>query len=156
MMAKIEDRHRRFTVDGVPVATGVAAVADSWACTNPSLGRGAPLGLLHCLALRDTLRATGVDDPAAFSAAWARATDAAVEPWYRATLSFDRHRLAEIDAEIRGERYRARGRRLERHPEPALRGRSGPRLPAGASVDLRLAALPGGGLRRRRPVATRC
>ncbi|HUY23510.1 MAG TPA: FAD-dependent oxidoreductase [Acidimicrobiales bacterium] len=106
VMAKIEDRHRDFTIDGVPVATGVAAVGDSWACTNPSLGRGATLGLLHCLALRDTVRATGVDDPAAFSAAWADATDTVAEPWYRATLDFDRHRLAEIDAEIRGEPYR--------------------------------------------------
>jgi flavin-dependent dehydrogenase len=109
VMAKIEDRHRSFTVDGTPVATGVAAVADSWACTNPSLGRGATLGMLHALALRDTLQATGVGDPAAFSAAWEAATDATVEPWYRATLSFDRHRLAEIDAEIRGEPYQPEG-----------------------------------------------
>jgi hypothetical protein len=109
VMAKIEDRRRTFTADGAPVATGVVAVADSWACTNPSLGRGATLGLLQCLSLRDTLRSTGVDDPAAFSAAWADATDSAAEPWYRATLSFDRHRLAEINAEIRGEAYRPEG-----------------------------------------------
>jgi 2-polyprenyl-6-methoxyphenol hydroxylase-like FAD-dependent oxidoreductase len=109
IMAKIEDRHRSFTVDGAPVATGMAAVADSWACTNPSLGRGATLGLMHSLALRDTLRGTGVADPAAFSAAFAQATATVVEPWYRATLSFDRHRLAEIDAEIRGEPYRPDG-----------------------------------------------
>ncbi len=109
VMAKIEDRHRDFMVDGAPVATGVAAVADSWACTNPSLGRGASLGIMHSVALRDTVRATGVDDPAAFSTAWARVTEAVVEPWYRATLAFDRHRLAEIDAEIRGEQYRPEG-----------------------------------------------
>ena len=30
VMAKIEDRHRSFTVEGAPVATGVAAVADSY------------------------------------------------------------------------------------------------------------------------------
>jgi flavin-dependent dehydrogenase len=109
VMAKIEDRHRSFTVDGTPVATGVAAVADSWACTNPSLGRGASIGFIHCLALRDTVRATGLDDPAAFTSAWAEATEVAVEPWYQATLSFDRHRLAEIDAEIRGEPYAPEG-----------------------------------------------
>jgi 2-polyprenyl-6-methoxyphenol hydroxylase-like FAD-dependent oxidoreductase len=106
VMAKIEDRHRDFMVEGLPVATGVVAIGDSWACTNPSLGRGATLGLMHGLALRDTLRATGLDDPGAFSTAFAAATQAVVEPWYRATLSFDRHRLAEIDAEIRGEPYR--------------------------------------------------
>jgi flavin-dependent dehydrogenase len=109
VMAKIEDRHRSFVVDGSPVATGIAAVADSWACTNPSLGRGASLGMLHSLALRDTVRATGLSDPAAFGAAFAQATDVAVEPWYRATVSFDRHRLAEIDANIRGEAYRPAG-----------------------------------------------
>ncbi|HLM97504.1 MAG TPA: hypothetical protein VK283_14395 [Acidimicrobiales bacterium] len=109
VMAKIEDRHRSFTVDGVPVATGVAAVADSWACTNPSLGRGASMGMMHSLALRDTLRSVGVGDPAAFSAVWADATEAVVEPWYRATLAFDRHRLADIDAEIRGESYDPEG-----------------------------------------------
>ena len=108
-MAKIEDRHRSFTVDGAPVATGVVAVADSWACTNPSLGRGASIGMMHCVALRDTLRSAGVDDPAAFSTASAHATESVVEPWYRSTLSFDRHRLGEIDAEIRGEPYRPDG-----------------------------------------------
>ena len=137
-MAKIEDRHRSFTVDGAPVATGVAAVADSWACTNPSLGRGATLGMLHGLALRDTVRGTGARaTPAAFGAAWAEATDAAVEPWYRATLSFDRHRLAEIDAEIRGEAYRPEGddwNIVQIHP---LRGRSGPRLPPGRAARSR-------------------
>jgi len=109
VMAKIEDRYRNFVVDGQPVATGIAAVADSWACTNPSLGRGASIGLIHCQALRDTLRTTGLDDPAAFSAAWTEATDVAVEPWYRATLSFDSHRLAEIDADIGGVPYEPEG-----------------------------------------------
>jgi hypothetical protein len=36
------ERYRRFVVDGVPVATGIVSVGDSWACTNPSLGRGSP------------------------------------------------------------------------------------------------------------------
>ena len=44
VMAKIEDRYRRFVVDGRPVATGVVVVGDSWACTNPSLGRGCRSG----------------------------------------------------------------------------------------------------------------
>ena len=65
--------------------------------------------MIHSLALRDTLRRVGVDDPAAFDAAWTDATQAAVEPWYRTTLSFDRHRLADIDAEIRGDAYEPEG-----------------------------------------------
>ena len=55
-MSKIEDRIRDFAPGGNPVATGVVAVADSWSCTNPSLGRGATIGLMHAVALRDLLR----------------------------------------------------------------------------------------------------
>ena len=109
VMAKIEDRHRAFVVDGAPVATGVAALADSWACTNPSLGRGASMAVVHTLALRDTLRSSDADDPAALQRSWDAATAASVEPWYRATVQFDRLRLAEIDAVIRGDRYEPDG-----------------------------------------------
>jgi 2-polyprenyl-6-methoxyphenol hydroxylase-like FAD-dependent oxidoreductase len=104
-MTKIEDRHRDLRPDGVPVATGVVAVADAWACTNPSVGRGASIGMLHAQALRDTLRQIGPDQPAAFSEAFASATEATVEPWFRATQSFDRHRLAEMTAFAEGVDY---------------------------------------------------
>ena len=103
IMAKIEDRHRSFVVDGTPVATGVLAVADSWACTNPSLGRGASIGFIHAVALRDLLRVASIDFPMELAQRWHEVTDATVEPYYRATLDFDRHRLAEIDAGHRGQ-----------------------------------------------------
>ncbi len=105
LMAKIEDRHRTFVVDGRPVATGVAPVADSWACTNPSVGRGATIGLMHAMALRDLLRSQGLDDPSAFATAWHDSTQATVEPFYRDTLELDRHRLGEIEAQIQGVPY---------------------------------------------------
>jgi 2-polyprenyl-6-methoxyphenol hydroxylase-like FAD-dependent oxidoreductase len=105
VMAKIEDRIRSYVVDGSPVATGVIALADSWACTNPSVGRGATIGLMHALELRDLLRRTAPDDAVTFALAWDAATRATVEPWYRSTLAFDRHRLAEADAATRNERY---------------------------------------------------
>jgi hypothetical protein len=104
-ISKIEDRYRRLVVDGQPVATGVVPVADSWSCTNPSLGRGVSIGALHALTLRDVVRHADVSDPAAFSSAFDAATQDRVEPWYRMTLHYDRHRLAEIEAEIRGESY---------------------------------------------------
>jgi hypothetical protein len=104
VMAKIEDRIRTFVVDGVPVATGVAALADSWACTNPSVGRGITIGTMHGLALRDLLRAAP-SDPVEFATAWHEATMATVEPWYRTTLAFDRGRLDEVDAEIDGREF---------------------------------------------------
>jgi 2-polyprenyl-6-methoxyphenol hydroxylase-like FAD-dependent oxidoreductase len=105
VMAGIEDRVRSFTVDGAPVVTGAVAVGDAWACTNPSVGRGASIGLLHAVALRDVLRSTGLDDPAGLAAAWEQATATTVAPWVDSTLWFDRHRLAEIDAQIAGEPY---------------------------------------------------
>ena len=105
VMARLEDRCRSLMVDGNPVATGVVAVADSWACSNPALGRGASIGMLHAVMLRDQLRAVGLDDPAAFAEAFHTATAATVEPWYRATLASDRHRLGEIEAGIRGSAY---------------------------------------------------
>jgi 2-polyprenyl-6-methoxyphenol hydroxylase-like FAD-dependent oxidoreductase len=104
VMAKIEDRYRRFVVGGRPVATGVVAVGDSWACTNPSLGRGATLALLHAVALRDTLRSAD-GDPAALALRFDDATEAIVGPWYRTTVAFDRHRLRDMEAAIAGEPY---------------------------------------------------
>lgn len=64
------------------------------------------MGLLHVRALRDHLRAVPLDDPVAFVRAWDETTDALVGPWYRSTVGFDRHRLAEIDAQIAGKAYR--------------------------------------------------
>jgi len=105
VMARLEDRYRGFVVDGRPVATGVVAVADAWACSNPANGRGASIGMLHALTLRHQLRAVGLDEPAAFADAFHAATAETVEPWYRATLASDRHRLGEIEAGIRGAAY---------------------------------------------------
>ncbi len=101
VMAKIEDRHRSFVVDGLPVATGVVALADSWACTNPSVGRGISIGTIHAAALRDVLQDRWTD-PVALQQRWHDVTLATAEPWYRTTLAFDNGRLAEIDAMLDG------------------------------------------------------
>jgi 2-polyprenyl-6-methoxyphenol hydroxylase-like FAD-dependent oxidoreductase len=97
VMAGIEDRLRRLSVDGVPVATGVAGLGDAWGATNPSLGRGASIGLLHACLLRDVLRST--TDPVEVSELFGRRTQEEIEPLYRATLWYDRNRLAELDAD---------------------------------------------------------
>jgi len=102
VMAGLEDRHRRLVADGVPVATGVVAVGDAWACTNPSLGRGASIGLVHACALRDVLRDVGPGDPDKLVRRFDEVTAAVVEPLYRMTLWFDRSRLAEIAADAAG------------------------------------------------------
>jgi len=112
-MSKIEDRHRDLRPDGTPVATGVVAVSDAWACTNPSVGRGASIGMLHSQVLRDTLREIGPDQPGELAEAFAVATAASVEPWFRATLAFDRHRLAEMAAAADGVAYAPEDRAYE-------------------------------------------
>jgi 2-polyprenyl-6-methoxyphenol hydroxylase-like FAD-dependent oxidoreductase len=105
VMAGIEDRHRSLLVEGEPVVTGVVTVGDSWACTNPSLGRGSSIGLLHARLLRDVLREVDVVDADKLVRRFDDATQAEVEPLYRMTLHFDRHRLAEIEADIAGRPY---------------------------------------------------
>ncbi|HLN18278.1 MAG TPA: FAD-dependent oxidoreductase [Acidimicrobiales bacterium] len=104
-IAKIEDRRRRYVVDGRPVATGIVPVGDAFACTNPSLGRGISIGMVHAVALRDHLRVGPLDDPVAFATGWAEVTAATAEPWYDSTLRFDRHRLAQCEAQAAGVPY---------------------------------------------------
>jgi hypothetical protein len=112
-ISKIEDRIRTFVVDDEPIATGIVSVGDAWACSNPTRGRGVSIGSLHGLLLRDVLRDVGLDDHADLVTSFHEATDEQVRPWFDWTLHEDRHRLAEIDAEIRGVAYRPADDRFE-------------------------------------------
>ena len=96
-MAGVLDRVRTFVVDGAPVATGVAAVGDAWACTNPSSGRGLSLGLSHAQLLRDLVCRHG-DDLTAFACAWHDETERTLAPYVHDQLRLDRLRLAEMNA----------------------------------------------------------
>ncbi|MGY1695137.1 NAD(P)/FAD-dependent oxidoreductase [Geodermatophilus sp. SYSU D00814] len=100
-MTGILDRHRRLSDGERPVATGIAPLADAWACTNPSIGRGIALGLVHAVALREVVR-QHLGDPEEFAAAWDADTEARLTPWYRATVAVDRARLADMDAAREG------------------------------------------------------
>jgi 2-polyprenyl-6-methoxyphenol hydroxylase-like FAD-dependent oxidoreductase len=106
VMAGIEDRYRRLVVDGAPVVTGVVLVGDSCAATNPSLGRGASMAVIHGCLLRDLLRETDPEDHDKLARRFDEATAKVIEPLYQMTLWFDRHRLAEIDADVVGQPYR--------------------------------------------------
>ena len=96
-MGGIVDRYRRPFDDGKPLFTGLALLGDAWACTNPSLGRGISLGLMHAKHLRDTV-GSHLDDPLEFVQAWDAVTQEKLAPWYRETVEEDRARLHEIDA----------------------------------------------------------
>jgi len=105
VMAGIEDRYRRLVVDGAPVATGVVPVGDACAATNPSLGRGASMALSHGFLLRDLLRETDPQEHDKLARRFDEATAKVIEPLYQMTLWTDRHRLAEIDADVAGRPY---------------------------------------------------
>jgi 2-polyprenyl-6-methoxyphenol hydroxylase-like FAD-dependent oxidoreductase len=93
------DRYRRFVVDGVPVATGIVSVGDSWASTNPSLGRGITMGLMHALGTVEVVR-QHLSNPLALALAQDSMTETRVTPWYRDTIEIDRARIAQFSALI--------------------------------------------------------
>jgi 2-polyprenyl-6-methoxyphenol hydroxylase-like FAD-dependent oxidoreductase len=99
-MGGILDRHRRFVVDGQPIATGVAAVGDAWACTNPSAGRGMSIGILHAQLLKDAVRM--LDEPVEFARQWDEVTETQLAPWYWNQLASDAARLERMTAERSG------------------------------------------------------
>jgi hypothetical protein len=98
----LEDRLRTTAVDGRPVVTGLLLLGDSWACTDPSLGRGTSIGVLQTRLLRDVLREAGLDRPAELARLWDSETRRVVEPWHRATVTTSHRRLAELDADRAG------------------------------------------------------
>src|SRR5690606_27025911 len=104
-MAGLGDRWRRFVVDGSPVATGVVAVGDSAAFTNPTLGRGTSMGLHHACQLRDLLREVDAGDAHEVAVRFDEVTQRELRPLYDATRFYDSNRLAEIEADVEGGVY---------------------------------------------------
>ncbi len=100
-MAGVLDRYRRFVVDGQPVITGLVAVGDAWACTNPTAGRGFSLGLAHAVKLRDALRSQPAD-PAELAGLFDQMTEESLTPWYRDQVNRDRQRAASLLAVVEG------------------------------------------------------
>ena len=100
-MSGIVDRHRRTVVTGTPVLTDLLTVGDSACCTNPSLGRGMTMGLMHAAGTAEVIGGQ-LGDPVALAHAHDQMTTARVTPWYQNTVTFDRARKAAIDASIEG------------------------------------------------------
>lgn len=95
------NRIRAIVRAGVPVATGVLSVGDAWACTNPSLGRGMTLGLMHAAIVAEAV-ADHVKDPFTLALEYDRLTRQRLLPWYRNTVYLDSQRIAQIAAVIQG------------------------------------------------------
>jgi 2-polyprenyl-6-methoxyphenol hydroxylase-like FAD-dependent oxidoreductase len=100
-MGGVVDRYRRFVRDGEPVATGVLAVGDAWACTNPSLGRGMTFALVHAQYLRSFVR-YHLEHPRELAVVWDTVTESELTPWYRSTVREDRARRRQLDAHRNG------------------------------------------------------
>ncbi|MFD9547054.1 NAD(P)/FAD-dependent oxidoreductase [Nocardia salmonicida] len=99
-MSGMESRHRRFVVDGKPVATGLLSIGDAWATTNPTFGMGITMGMAHGLLLRDVLREIGFDDQDKLALRFDEITNTTLGPAHQASAAWDLHRLAQIDLEI--------------------------------------------------------
>lgn len=100
-MASTVNARREFVIDGVPVATGVLPVGDAWGFTNPSLGRGITLGLVHAVDVAEVV-AEHLDDPAKMADEWDRVTTANAARWHDATVQYDRVRGPEVEAYRQG------------------------------------------------------
>ncbi len=100
-MVSTANTHRDYVVDGTPIVTGLVPLGDAWGFTNPSLGRGISLGILHAVdvvaAVADVL-----DDPAAAQRAWHSSTEGRVSQLHDATVGFDLVRGPEVEAERQG------------------------------------------------------
>ncbi|MCL3992063.1 FAD-dependent oxidoreductase [Streptomyces lavenduligriseus] len=96
-MSGMEGRHRRFVVNGKPVATGIVSVGDAWATTNPLFGVGISAGLLHAALLRSRLRTQDADDPHQLAVRFSEATEEVLGRARRHLGVWDRHRLAEVE-----------------------------------------------------------
>lgn len=100
-MSGIVDRSRRFVLADMPVATGVISVGDSSSCTNPSLGRGMTMGLIHAAGTAEVI-GDHLGDPLALARAHDQMTRARLAPWHQHTIGLDRARRDQINASIDG------------------------------------------------------
>lgn len=87
-MAGLINRWRHHVVDGVPVATGVAAVGDAVICTNPLYGRGCSTAFWSAHLLADAM-AAHADDPKALLVAYDAALTDQIFPWYKSSVDQD-------------------------------------------------------------------
>lgn len=103
-MVGVVDRERNYVLDGVPSATGLVTIGDAHVCTNPSLGRGMTLGLMHVEILRDVVANHG-DSPMELTMALHDRTVSDLKPYHDATTRMDSMRSAEMKIFAAGETH---------------------------------------------------
>jgi 2-polyprenyl-6-methoxyphenol hydroxylase-like FAD-dependent oxidoreductase len=93
-MAGLENRLRRFVVDGRPIVRGLLPVGDAVCITDPSFARGMSLALTHAFALADVVAAARDDHDGLALAADALTTEL-LQPWFDDAVTQDRARTAQ-------------------------------------------------------------
>jgi len=96
------DMTRSFVIDGSPVATGIAAVGDAHAFTEPRLGRGSTFALMDAVTLRNAVRAHLDDGPRALALAYNEGYEQDLVPWLRAANSAGRSFAKEVRVHVGG------------------------------------------------------
>ena len=106
MMARIENRRRRITSGNGPMVGGIVLLGDAALHTNPTLGRGISMGLMHAQHLAEVVH-LAVDDPAGFVESFSAWTDEHLGVWYDSQVAADANTLERLAAGVRGERVTA-------------------------------------------------
>ncbi len=104
MMSRIENRRRRTTTSDGPIIGGIVAIGDAALHTNPTLGRGISMGLMHAQHLAQVAH-LAPDDPVGFVEAFSAWTDGHLGPWYDTQVAADAATQDRLAMGILGERY---------------------------------------------------
>ncbi|MGI9578908.1 MAG: NAD(P)/FAD-dependent oxidoreductase, partial [Microthrixaceae bacterium] len=87
VMGGLINRRREFTVDGMPLVTGVHAVGDAHTATNPLYGRGCSLAMAQAGLLTEAL---AEPDPLDAAQHYEAACRREILPWHSAAVAQDR------------------------------------------------------------------
>lgn len=102
-MSRIENRRRRITTDAGPIAGGVVTIGDAALHTNPTLGRGISMGLIHAQHLARVAH-LAADDPVGFVETFSLWTDDHLGIWYDTQVAADATSLDRLAAGLLGKR----------------------------------------------------
>jgi 2-polyprenyl-6-methoxyphenol hydroxylase-like FAD-dependent oxidoreductase len=99
-----EYRRRRITTSDGPIVGGIVAIGDAALHTNPTLGRGISMGLMHAQQLAEVAH-LAPDDPVGFVETFSAWTDDHLGVWYDTQVAADATSLDRLAKGILGERF---------------------------------------------------
>ena len=102
-MSRIENRRRRLTTSAGPIVGGIVALGDAALHTNPTLGRGISMGLIHAQHLAEVAH-LATDDPVGFVDTFSAWTDDHLGIWYDTQVAADANALDRLAAGLLGTR----------------------------------------------------